>query len=397
MNYKQSNEYGVVQVLFSGLGGHFAVASSIAKETVFDTDTDTERSSSSVNHTLVFYGTAELVAEYKKACASLNVDYKFHKKKTFTDFRGQWSIFNSLKGKPCKVVILHQPQVLPVARFYFLLQKILGNPVANLIVVEHHPNNLKTKSKWLLSALNFVFADDVVFLTDAYRAEVRNKLGPLFRKFKARLIPNGIDCDVYAPLDQRNSKHLTTSSAAARLELREKPIIFGMASRLSDQKDIFTLLRSFKELYADYPGVKLKIAGDGPQKTELVNWCLDNSLEDAIIFSGMLDETDLVSFYRSLDVYVHATKSETMSTSVMQAAACGLPVLASDITGMKEMLDESFMRLSEPGDVTMLNRHMIELFGNRELRLTMGESARQHALNRFSHKMMFKSYLDLVS
>ena len=156
------------------------------------------------------------------------------------------------------------------------------------------------------------------------------------------------------------------------------------------------MLNSFKSVHAEYPSVKLKIAGDGPEKSKFVNWCLENSMEDAIVFCGMLNEPDLVSFYRSLDVYVHATKSETMSTSVMQAAACGLPILASDITGMKEMLDESFMRLSNPGDVTMLNHHMIELLSSQDLRLDMGASARQHALIRFSHKTMFNSYIELV-
>jgi len=393
---KESNKYSVVQVLYSGLGGHFAVAGSIAKETVYE-DAGIDKTSSFVNHTLVFYGTTDLVAEYKSACSSSNIDYQFYKKKRLTDFRGQWNIFNSLKHKECDAIILHQPQVLPVARLYSMIQRILGRHAPVLIVVEHHPNNLKTRSKWLLSGLNFIFADEVVYLTNAYKTEVKDKLGFFFRQSKARLIPNGIDCGVYTPLDLRSSKTLLADSVDTQLESRVKPLVFGMASRLSNQKDIHTLLRSFKKLHTDYPGVKLKIAGDGPEKPELVNWCLENGLDDVISFSGMLNESDLVSFYRSLDVYVHATKSETMSTSVMQAAACGLPVLASDITGMKEMLDESFMRLSDPGDVIMLNRNMIELFSNHELRLAMGASARQHALSRFSHKTMFKSYLDLVS
>lgn len=65
-------------------------------------------------------------------------------------------------------------------------------------------------------------------------------------------------------------------------------------------------------------------------------------------FTGLLDQAELVDFLRETDIYVHATLGEASSTAILQAMAVGLPVVASDVSGVDTMLPEEAGRLVPP-------------------------------------------------
>ena len=77
--------------------------------------------------------------------------------------------------------------------------------------------------------------------------------------------------------------------------------------------------------------------GDGDQKNELLKESAALQLTDRVEFTGMLAENELIDLMRSLDIYVHASMGETMSTAIMQAMASGKPIVASDVPGIKNM------------------------------------------------------------
>ena len=126
----------------------------------------------------------------------------------------------------------------------------------------------------------------------------------------------------------------------------------GMQSRIISIKDHITLLTAFaivkQSEYSSGKLLKLKIAGDGELKAELIELAIKLGINDDVIFTGMLQQADLIDFLQSLDLYIHASLGETMSTAMMQVMACGLPIIASDVDGINNMITKSVTGILVP-------------------------------------------------
>ena len=92
----------------------------------------------------------------------------------------------------------------------------------------------------------------------------------------------------------------------------------------------------------------MKIAGDGDFKEELVEYTEQLGLTNDVEFTGMIPEKALVNFLQSLDIYVHASLGETMSTAIMQAMACKLPIVASDVNRINNMITNNITGILVP-------------------------------------------------
>ena len=110
----------------------------------------------------------------------------------------------------------------------------------------------------------------------------------------------------------------------------------------------------------------------------------------------MLNENDLIDFMHSLDIYVHASFGETMSNSIMQAMACGLPVIASDVWGINNMISDSENGiLFRSKDEIHLYECMCKLIYDKEFRKKLADNARLYAEREFSSEMLFNKYSQL--
>jgi len=169
-----------------------------------------------------------------------------------------------------------------------------------------------------------VAATKVVFLSTEYRDVIKKKLSLFFSNKRTVVIPNGVDLDVYKPAERREHTGIS----------------IGMQSRLSETKDHATLIDSFALVLKTLPdaAAKLYIAGDGVCREALENQAKNLNISHAVEFNGMLEETALPQFINSLDIYVHATLGETMSTAIMQVMACRIPIIASDVLGVNNMI-----------------------------------------------------------
>jgi len=110
-----------------------------------------------------------------------------------------------------------------------------------------------------------------------------------------------------------------------------------------------------------------------------------------------LDNTQLKDFLQGLDVYVHCTHGETMSTAIMQALSCGLPTIASDVPGVSNMVIRDIGLLHIPEDPQDLCRLLVYLISNREDRFQLGQNARAFATTNYSAQAMSARYERLFS
>jgi glycosyltransferase involved in cell wall biosynthesis len=169
-----------------------------------------------------------------------------------------------------------------------------------------------------------------------------------------------------------------------------------MQSRLSETKDHTTLVAAFYKLLKNNQftkQVKLFIAGDGICRFALEQQVKNLGIEDSVIFTGMLEEAALPSFINSLDIYVHATLGETMSTAIMQVMACNLPIIASDVLGVNNMIKHEQNGLLVPAkDPEKLYQSLLQLIQDKSKANCLANAAFIFAIENYSNQKMLNSY-----
>jgi glycosyltransferase involved in cell wall biosynthesis len=157
------------------------------------------------------------------------------------------------------------------------------------------------------------------------------------------------------------------------------PFTFCVASRLVVDKGIGEVIDAYKQLIADFPDSRLLLMGDGP---------------DAVVFHKQAADTPSISFlgYQSeplavmatADVFVHPTYHEGFSVALVEAGMLGLPIIATNVGGNVEIIDDSHTGLLVPVKNTVaLSQAMRRLASDTSLRQTIGQAARQQYLQKY--------------
>jgi glycosyltransferase involved in cell wall biosynthesis len=145
------------------------------------------------------------------------------------------------------------------------------------------------------------------------------------------------------------------------------------AARMEPQKDHATLLRAFARIP---PGAELLLAGDGPRRLALESMARELGIAARVHFLGR--RADVPQLLKACDVYVQCAHSEGFGIAALEAMAAGLPVIATDIPGLAQVVGPAGL-LSPEGDADALARHLSTLLGSAELRQRMAARSRQRA------------------
>lgn len=359
----------VLQVLYSGLGGHGSVVTSL-----IDADKKKEW-----EHCLLFYGIEELLPAYREFCIKKNIPFSYVRKSRGgfkTNSREVKSVLN--KYNP-DVVILHSPNLI-----FFTIWKYCRKRNKKVIVVEHTSNDVKKTPELMNGLASLLLASKVVYLSPVYQRQMRRKFWFFPVRKKSVIIRNGIDLEKYKPVPKTpNEIELHAGMIGRFLPSKKQSLIVEAVEK------IIVSGKSEKKLFIHF-------AGNGDLQTDLQYAVKNKGLQDRVIFHGLLTEDEIISFLRGLDFYIHASDAEAMCTAVMQAMACGLPIVASDIPGINNivMVNEN-ARLFSNNDMTELISGILAM-QDGNLRKEMGENAREYAVSNFSSRKTFQEYNELL-
>lgn len=139
--------------------------------------------------------------------------------------------------------------------------------------------------------------------------------------------------------------------------------VVGTLSRLHPQKRLELLVRSVGEVSGRFPDAKLIIGGAGPSERKLKSLVKSQGLEERVFFSGHVD--DCYGFLADLDVFVLSSLWEALPFSILEAGMMKLPVVATDVGGVREVIDSSTGWLVAPGDKTGLSSALVECLSDR--------------------------------
>jgi glycosyltransferase involved in cell wall biosynthesis len=181
------------------------------------------------------------------------------------------------------------------------------------------------------------------------------------------MIPNGVELSRF-PMRSCPAKALAASG-----ELR---ILF--AGRLVRVKALDVLLKAWGSVVHACPEKKLSllVAGEGPLKHELMQQAERLGISDSVTFLGLVQ--DMPALFAQADMYVQPSLQEGLPNAVIEAMACGLPIVATKVSGNEDLVHHNSNGiLVEPGNVHLLAEALLVLINDREKRVQMGKVSRR--------------------
>ncbi|MFN2333616.1 MAG: glycosyltransferase [Wenzhouxiangellaceae bacterium] len=237
--------------------------------------------------------------------------------------------------------------------------------------------------KLLFRLLNHRY-DRVVAPSQAILNQLVNREG--VDRLKTRCLPNGVDCERFRPLpgDQR-------VAARIRFGLPPQAYLIGCAARLVPVKRHEDLIAGFARIARSHPDAHLVLAGDGVLQPTLRQQVEQLGLGERVFFLG--ERHGMERLLPLLDAFALASSTEGMSNAILEAMACGLPVVATAVGGNPELVQsDSTGYLVPPYQPEELADALSELLEHRDRGLRMGRAARLRAETIFSLTAMIESF-----
>jgi glycosyltransferase involved in cell wall biosynthesis len=223
---------------------------------------------------------------------------------------------------------------------------------------------IATPSKWLMDKVN---------------CSILN-----FGIIESRVIPNGVDLLMFHPSDKQSARQALDLPRDTWIGL-----FVGHGTQSNKLKDYFTIKEAV-----------LKFAAQSTMQKHILI-CLGEKGSDQrtgstlIRFLGYQSNLEKVAqYYRASDVYLHGTRADNFPNSILEALACGIPVVATSVGGIPEQIDDGLTGfLVPPGDSSAMAMRMRQLQENDELRQKMSIRAADSAKRRFGLERMVEDYL----
>lgn len=191
-------------------------------------------------------------------------------------------------------------------------------------------------------------------------------------------VPSAVDTQAYQP-DPRAAAVLR-----AEFALPADALVIGMAAQFIERKGHRTLLQALPQVIAQHPSVRVLLFGQGPLLEPLRQQvAADALLRQHVSLPGF--RADLMRWLPGLDVLAHPASMEGLGVALLQAAACGVPIVAGRAGGIPEIVVPGLTgELITPGDVPALAGHLQRLLDSAELRHRYGQAGRERVLTQFS-------------
>lgn len=185
-----------------------------------------------------------------------------------------------------------------------------------------------------------------------------------------------------------------------RYEIKPEELILLYVGRMGKEKNIYFLIKCLELLRQDSEqSFRLVLVGQGPETEHLKQYCSLRGLADSVIFTGPLSREDLVRSFCGSDIFVFSSLTETQGIVIAEAKAAGLPTVAVDAFGVKDMINNQEDGYLVPHDAEIFAGRVKELGEQCLLRRQMGHKARLNA-NDISAvtcaKKLESFYLDLI-
>ena len=188
----------------------------------------------------------------------------------------------------------------------------------------------------------------------------------------AEVVPNGVDLDRFRPVPAAARAALRGS-----LDLAADVPVAVCVGRIDPQKGQDVLVRAWALVRRDCPDAVLLLVGDGPGRADVTSLVTSLSLDGAVRVLG--EQPDAPRYYALADVVAFASQwGEAMALTPLEGMACGRPVVATDVAGVRESVGDGCGAIVPTGDVAALAAALVERLRSPALAAAEGTRARAH-------------------
>lgn len=273
-------------------------------------------------------------------------------------------------------------QEIAVAHTVDLYANIFGLPAAAMarvparIANRREINPDKSLAQIALQRAAYACAHRVVANSSAVADRLRREGVPASR---IRTVANGIDAAAYG---------------SRRIRLGPPRIL--TVANLRAEKGHDVLIDAAPEVLRSFPDAQFVVAGDGPLRESLIARARAGGVEQAFSFLGHCE--NVMGLLADVDLFVLPSRSEAFPNAVMEAMAAGLPVVASGVGGIRELINRPETGvLVPPDDRTALAGAIVRILSDRPLAASLGAAARDHARAHYSFERMVDAFDHIYS
>ena len=205
---------------------------------------------------------------------------------------------------------------------------------------------------------------------------------------KVRVISNGIDVGRFQPRGDRQALR-------ASLGFGPETPLAGIVAALRPEKNHELLLTVAQQVSPRVPGAKFLVVGDGPRRVALAALAQELGVSACVRFLGT--RHDIPELLAALDVFVLTSHVEANPVSILEALACGTPVVATNVGSVgQSVIDGLTGHLVAPGDAVAMTEHLVRLLSDPNRAGALGAAGRQHVLAHGSLERMVAGYEQLI-
>jgi len=282
--------------------------------------------------------------------------------------------------KNMKIDVLHCHE--PKSQLYGLfVSKLTGLPI---IATNHNwvGGTFKVRLYEFLNAFYLRFFDEIVAVSNSVKKRMTSFGIP---ESKISVIHNGIDINEYT------QNVLKKPDILKNFQINQNDKIVGSVGRLYPEKGYKYFIDAAKYTLNIMPNVHFFVAGDGPLRYELIDYTKSLGIEKKVSFIGFRD--NIASFYPFMDVYLQTSLTEGMPMAILEAMASGLPVVASDVEGIRDIIshevDGVLVNSRSSADIAYVIKH---IFDNQDDAKRLSRNARDKVIRNFSVQKMARQY-----
>lgn len=205
---------------------------------------------------------------------------------------------------------------------------------------------------------------------------------------RLKLISNAVDVDLYQPRE-------TTPAIRNIINGLGWSQCIGCVSRMHVDKDVPNLIRAFR-IVADHTDNKtgLIVVGDGPERAAVEALVEQFDLRSRVFLAGT--QTNIADWLSAFDLFVLPSRREGVPLAILEALSSGLPIAATNVGGVSDVVDDSVGRLSPSENPEMLAKAVLTILKDKNLRSQMARNARRKAVSDYSFSNMADQYLDIL-
>ncbi|MBU2082272.1 glycosyltransferase [Patescibacteria group bacterium] len=277
--------------------------------------------------------------------------------------------FRTFTIKKFKPDIIHTQLFFGAGLEALMAAKILKVPLVgtNHTAISEFIRNAPIKGKWLEKAgLKYVnwYYGKCSFIS-APSQSVFEEMEKFGFKTNHEVISNPVNAGIFSVSTEYDINVLKN-----KFGINDKTLVY--AGRLAPEKNIDIIIKAVALVKKKIPSVTLAMAGHGVSLEAIKKLAKELDVQENVKFLGVISQFDLANLYRASEIFTITSTSETQSMTLIQAMACGLPVIGVRARALPEYIENNGI-LIEPGDFKGLSEKIIELLENQSLRAELGE------------------------